>query len=105
MNARHPGEQALQALERASKHARNYVETIHDRRVAPSASDLQALSQFDEPLPSLGRDAREVIDLLHRYGSPATTATTGGRFFGLVVGGSVPASMGAAMLNTAWGAL
>lgn len=43
-----------------------------------------------------------MIDLLHRYGSPATTATTGGRFFGLVVGGSVPASMGAAMLNTAW---
>lgn len=97
-----PGEQALKAVERAGKHARNYVETIHDRRVAPSTAALRALAEFDETLPLNGRDAREVIDLLHTYASPATVATTGGRFFGLVVGGSLPASMGAAMLSAAW---
>src|SRR5262249_23949770 len=35
-------------------------------------------------------------------GSPATVATTGGRYFGFVIGGSVPAAMAANWLAAAW---
>lgn len=41
--------------------------------------------------------------LLDTVGSPATVATTGGRFFGLVVGGTLPAALAANWLATAWG--
>jgi glutamate/tyrosine decarboxylase-like PLP-dependent enzyme len=39
---------------------------------------------------------------LHRFGSPATTASAAGRFFGLIVGGALPASLGARVLAAAW---
>ena len=40
--------------------------------------------------------------MLHRYGSPATTVNSAGRYFGFVNGGMVPAALGAAMLVNAW---
>lgn len=90
------------AVERAASHALDYVGRIPSRRVAPDAAALAALSVFDEPLPAQGSDATDVLDQLHHHASPATVATTGGRFFGLVVGGSTPAAMGAAMLAASW---
>jgi glutamate/tyrosine decarboxylase-like PLP-dependent enzyme len=90
------------AVERAANHALDYVGRVPSRRVSPDAVALEALSVFDEPLPAQGCDATDVLDQLHRYASPATVATTGGRFFGLVVGGATPAAMGAAMLAASW---
>jgi glutamate/tyrosine decarboxylase-like PLP-dependent enzyme len=92
----------LEALARASLHAADYVKNIKDRRVSPDQGSIAALSEFDEELPQKGLDAIQVLDQLHACGSPATTATTGGRFFGLVVGGSTPAAMGAADLAASW---
>jgi glutamate/tyrosine decarboxylase-like PLP-dependent enzyme len=43
-----------------------------------------------------------VLDLLARIGSPATIANSGGRFFGFVNGGCVPAALAAAWLVSAW---
>ena len=37
-----------------------------------------------------------------RFGSPATVANSGGRFFGFVNGGCVPAALAAAWLVSAW---
>lgn len=92
----------LQALERAAKHAAEYVANVPNRRVSPDPRDIAALSGFDEAVPQQGCDAAAVIDQLHALGSPATVATTGGRFFGLVVGGSTPAAMGAGVLAACW---
>lgn len=102
MKSPSPAEQTQAAVERAHEHVLDYVRLVHGRRVAPDAMALAGLNHLDEPLPRTGCGAERVLDLLHEWGSPATTATTGGRFFGLVVGGSLPASMGAAMLNAAW---
>ncbi|HEY0660504.1 MAG TPA: pyridoxal-dependent decarboxylase [Lysobacter sp.] len=92
----------LNALARASAHAAEYVRTVPTRRVAPDPDAIAALARFDQSLPLTGCDAVSVIDQLHALGSPATVATTGGRFFGLVVGGSTPAAMGAAVLAASW---
>ena len=79
-----------------------YVQAIPERRVSPPSQAVTALTAFDEALPDVGSDPVDVIDMLNELGSPATTATTGGRFFGLVVGGSVPSAMGAAILAASW---
>ena len=43
-----------------------------------------------------------MLEELHGVGSPATMATAGGRFFGFVVGGSLPAALAASWLAAAW---
>src|SRR5580658_5638030 len=48
---------------------------------------LEALSG---PLPELPSDPSEVLALLDGIGSPATVAMSGGRYFGFVMGGSLP---------------
>lgn len=92
----------LEAITRASAHAADYVASVPSRRVAPDPHAVAALARFDEPVPDTGTAAIDVIDRLHALASPATVATTGGRFFGLVVGGSTPAAMGAAVLAASW---
>src|SRR2546422_8934843 len=47
-------------------------------------------------------DPSTVIRLLDEIGSPATLASAGGRFFGFVVGGSLPAAVAASSLAAAW---
>ncbi|AWF83026.1 aspartate aminotransferase family protein [Microbulbifer sp. A4B17] len=93
---------AIKALSLAAQYAEEYVANICDRRVSPSAFDIDQMQFFNSDLARAGEPAEAVVESLHRYGSPATVASTGGRFFGLVVGGATPASMGAAVMNAAW---
>jgi glutamate/tyrosine decarboxylase-like PLP-dependent enzyme len=89
-------------LDLAAKRARLYVQGARERRVAPGAKAVAALKKFHEPFPTRSSDPAEVIALLDAVGSPATVATTGGRYFGFVIGGALPASMGASWLANAW---
>ncbi|MGV0799263.1 aminotransferase class V-fold PLP-dependent enzyme, partial [Mycolicibacterium elephantis] len=68
----------------------------------PTAEAVEALSRFTEPLPERGADAREVLRLLDEIGSPATVATTGGRYFGFVTGAVLPAALAANLLAGVW---
>jgi glutamate/tyrosine decarboxylase-like PLP-dependent enzyme len=89
-------------LQLAAERARRYVEQVGERRVAPAEKDLAALAKFHEPFPAQPSDPRDVVKLLDDLGSPATVASTGGRYFGFVVGGVLPAVMGANWLAGAW---
>src|SRR5262245_26912775 len=57
---------------------------------------------LDTELPEKGNPDSETIRVLDEYGSPATMASAGSRFFGFVVGGSLPATLGANWLAGAW---
>jgi len=92
----------LDVLALAAERARRYVREIGGRRVAPSDQDLAMLTRFYEPFPERSTDPAEVIAMLDELGSPATVATTGGRYFGFVIGGALPASMAASWLANAW---
>ena len=89
-------------LAMAADRARRYVREIGDRKVAPGEKELAALSRFHEPFPERSSDPGEVVAMLDEVGSPATMATTGGRYFGFVIGGALPASMAAIWLASAW---
>ena len=89
-------------LQHANELASAYLEQINDQPVSPNEEGLAHLAQFDERLPEKGTDAKETLDLLHRHGSPATVTSAGGRYFGYVIGGALPVSVGANWVATAW---
>ena len=95
MTARSSSDLTLDALDAAAQSARRYVEAVADRRVAPSADAVEALSKFHEPFPEQGADASAIVETLDRLGAPATVASAGRRYFGFVIGGSLPAALAA----------
>jgi glutamate/tyrosine decarboxylase-like PLP-dependent enzyme len=92
----------VDALSFAVERAERYVREIGSRRVAPAPDDVAALAKFKEKFPETGSSPREVVRILDELGSPATVANAGGRYFGFVNGGALPASMAASWLTSAW---
>jgi glutamate/tyrosine decarboxylase-like PLP-dependent enzyme len=91
-----------EALDFAEKRARVYLREAQRRKVYPSDAALRALAQFREAFPDLPSKALDVLRMLDELGSPATVLTTGGRYFGFVIGGSLPASLAASRLVSTW---
>jgi glutamate/tyrosine decarboxylase-like PLP-dependent enzyme len=79
-----------------------YLEGLRDRKVSPSPDAVRALRALDSPLPEHSSDPQSVIRMLDEFGSPATMAMAGPRFFGFVIGGSLPAALAANWLAGAW---
>ena len=86
----------------AAARAIRYLGGLGTRPVAPTASAIGGLSAFDERLPDKPSDPGETLGLLDDVGSPATTAMAGPRFFGFVIGGSLPVTLAANWLAGAW---
>ncbi|HMI50843.1 MAG TPA: aminotransferase class V-fold PLP-dependent enzyme [Candidatus Saccharimonadales bacterium] len=91
-----------EVLDLAARKACQYLATVGQRSVAPSEAALAGLAAFHEPFPNASADPLEVISKLDQIGSPATVATTGGRYFGFVIGGTLPASLAANWLAATW---
>ena len=89
-------------LETASRLSLNYLAGGLDAPVYPSAADCDALAAFNCPLPANPNDPLATLTLLDRVGSPATVRTSGGRYFGFVTGGALPAAVAADWLLSAW---
>ncbi len=89
-------------LQDAANRASHYLDQVRERRVAPASSDLEALKKLAVPLQGPSIDPAQVLAELDAIGSPATIASAGGRFFGFVTGGSLPAALAANVLAAAW---
>src|SRR5580658_3752681 len=89
-------------LDDAARRAQHYLAGLESRPVAPSAAALEALASLERPFPERGAAAEEVLAELDDIGSPATMASAGGRFFGFVIGGSLPVTVAANWLAATW---
>lgn len=89
-------------LEKAKNISVEFLESINDRKVYPDEKSLQLLKMFSEELPLNPSEPEEVISHLHKYGSSSAVASAGRRYFGFVIGGSLPASLAANWISSAW---
>jgi glutamate/tyrosine decarboxylase-like PLP-dependent enzyme len=89
-------------LSDAARRASRYLDTLDARSVAPTREAIAALGRFEQAFPEHESTAESVVAELDEVGSPATMASAGGRFFGFVIGGSLPVTVAANLLATAW---
>ncbi|MEL6917140.1 MAG: aminotransferase class V-fold PLP-dependent enzyme [Bacteroidota bacterium] len=89
-------------FDQARSYAFSYADGIEEMQVYPSRENLERLAIFDEAFPDGQTSAENIIHRLHEYGSPATIAQTGGRYYGFVDGGAVPVSIATKWLSDFW---
>jgi glutamate/tyrosine decarboxylase-like PLP-dependent enzyme len=92
----------LTLLDDAAQRSATYLHSLGQRPVRPDPAAVQQLARLDEALPESPTDPAGVLALLDEVVSPATMATAGPRFFGFVIGGSLPAALAANWLVGAW---
>ncbi len=96
-------EQQQKALfKQAQGYAFEYADEALLRNVFPSDQALKDLDQFVEQLPTTTGDPAAILEQLHQYGSPASVAQTGGRYFGFVNGGILPVTLATKWLTDFW---
>src|SRR5690242_4921887 len=86
----------------AAVRAASYLDGLDARKVAPDPAAAAALEALDVPMPAKGDDPARVIADLDAFGSPATMAMAGPRFFGFVIGGALPVTLAANWIAGAW---
>src|SRR2546425_10212220 len=91
------------ALDAAYAAAARYLEGLHARPVGAAADVAAMRTALAGPLPEQGEPAARIVEELARKADPGIVASGGPRFFGFVIGGSVPAALAAARVPTASG--
>ncbi len=90
------------ALDVAVLHAKRWLGTVPERSVPPSA-DADAMARvFGGRIPDGPSDSADVVELLGSAIDPGLMAIASGRFFGWVMGGTLPASLAADWMVSAW---
>jgi glutamate/tyrosine decarboxylase-like PLP-dependent enzyme len=89
-------------LQHTSRLATNYLETIGNRHVGATATADELRAALGGELSDNGEPAKQIIEALAQAAERGTIASQGPRYFGFVVGGSVPAATAADWLVSAW---
>lgn len=89
-------------LHRAAAAAAAYRASLPDRAVAGSSDPAALRTAFGGPLPSEPSPPDRVLDDLVKAADGGLMSTAGPRFFGFVIGGSLPAATAADILTSGW---
>lgn len=89
-------------LGRAVDHVRAWLDSLDSRPVAPQASADDVATLFLGPIPVGGCDPADVVDELAGRAEAGLMAMPSGRFYGWVVGGTLPAALAADWMVSAW---
>lgn len=90
------------ALDRARRHVDTWLDSMADRPVPPRAAADEVAAALGARLPDGPTDPAEVVDLLACEVEPGLMAIPSGRFFGWVMGGTLPAALAADWMVSAW---
>lgn len=90
------------ALEHALDHALAHLDNLSRHSVAAKATLESLRARLSKPLGEDGVAADRVIDELVADTAGGIVGSAGGRFFGWVIGGALPAALGADWLTSAW---
>lgn len=83
------------ALKRAFEYSLDYLDSLKTRPVQVMAPYAELKSRLEYPLMEQGMAADQVIMDLIQDAERGVLASAGGRFFGWVIGGSLPAALAA----------
>jgi glutamate/tyrosine decarboxylase-like PLP-dependent enzyme len=89
-------------LKRTCEIATEFLDGVGDRPVAHRVDFAALLANMGGDLPLEGEDVDRVIEQLWKTAEPGLVATVGPRYFGFVVGGSLPAALAADWLTSTW---
>jgi glutamate/tyrosine decarboxylase-like PLP-dependent enzyme len=91
-------------LQQVAEIALSYQQRRDSMPVFPSITPEQLRQALGarSPMPERGQDAAEVISELVRNAEQGITAITGPRYFGFVIGGSLPVATAADWLTSLW---
>jgi glutamate/tyrosine decarboxylase-like PLP-dependent enzyme len=96
------GDVYKESLEIAAKYSKVWLDNIANRGINPTKSIDEMLEIFGGALPEGSTNPAEVIERMARLGEPGLMNTGSGRFFGWVIGGTLPAPLGADWLVSSW---
>ena len=90
------------ALDRAVSHATEWLAGLDTRSVASTVDRATILSRMPHAMPATGACATDVIDELVSITAGVLLGSASGRFYAWVIGGALPATIGADLLTTVW---
>jgi glutamate/tyrosine decarboxylase-like PLP-dependent enzyme len=89
-------------LRRTAELAADYVESLGERPVFPRVGPEELRKALGGPLPEEPVEPARVVHELVAAAEPGVVATGSGRYFGFVIGGSLPAALAADWLTSTW---
>ncbi|HXY41086.1 MAG TPA: pyridoxal-dependent decarboxylase [Vicinamibacteria bacterium] len=89
-------------LERTMALAVEYLEGLKDAPVGATATLAELRERLQRPLPQTSCEPSAVVERLAADVAGGLAGSAGGRFFGWVIGGSLPAALAADWLTSAW---
>lgn len=95
-------EDMASVLANAQKHALKWLGRVDERPVRATATSEELRGMLGGPLPESGAAPEKIVENLAKAAERGTSACSGPRYFGFVIGGSLPAAMAADWLVSAW---
>src|SRR5512140_966216 len=89
-------------LRRALELSLDYLRSLDDRPAGARAGREELVAALGGALPDAGEDPLRALERLARGADAGIVASAGPRYFGFVVGGTLPAALAADWLASAW---